>query len=144
MNKSKRTRKYERRLRQKWISMHNRCKYGKGNYGKLGIDVCDEWCGEEGFERFYDWSINNGFENDLVLDRENTYKSYSPDNCRWVTQLTNNQNKTNTVFVLVNGKRMPLTEYCRDSGEEPLKIYNRIYRRLRRGWTIDQALEVKA
>ncbi len=39
-------------------------------YYERGISVCDEWLSEHGFEKFYDWSIQNGYHDDLTLDRE--------------------------------------------------------------------------
>lgn len=55
------------------------------NYGGKGIFICDEWLGENGFANFYEWSIKNGYSDNLTIDRINANKNYEPSNCRWVT-----------------------------------------------------------
>lgn len=117
-------------LRSRWLSMHKRCLYGRGNYGKLGITVCKEWSGDNGFENFAEWSLKNGFSSNLMIDRKDTYGPYSPDNCRWITKKENNRNKTTTVFVLVDGVKTPLTQYCENRGLDK-KGYARLYYRVR-------------
>jgi len=37
------------------------------DYGGRGITICKEW--EDDFMNFYNWSINNGYQEDLELDR---------------------------------------------------------------------------
>lgn len=80
--------------------MHSRCEYKKhhkySNYGGRGIMVCKEWEDtDEGLINFYNWSIENGYEDGLQLDRYDNYKGYSPENCRWVTISMNNFNRRN-------------------------------------------------
>ena len=65
----------------------NFCEYH--NYGGKGISVCDEWSGEDGFKNFYEWSINNGYSDELTIDRIDSNKNYCPENCRWVTKSEN-------------------------------------------------------
>ena len=70
-------------------------------YGGRGIKICDEWIEKKkGFSRFYNWSINNGYElkqvdgrNTITIDRIDVNKGYSPDNCRWVANITQSRNK---------------------------------------------------
>ena len=50
------------------------------NYGGRGITVCDEW--KEDFMAFYEWSMQNGYADNLTLDIKDNDKGYSPDNCR--------------------------------------------------------------
>ena len=78
-----------------WTEMKRRC-YDKKRmcykyYGGRGITVCDGWISD--FGAFYDWAINNGYEEWLTLDRTNNDGNYKPSNCRFVTQAVNNQNK---------------------------------------------------
>lgn len=55
------------------------------NYGGRGIQICDEWLGENGFNNFYQWSIKNNYQEGLSIDRENIDGNYEPNNCRWIT-----------------------------------------------------------
>jgi hypothetical protein len=59
-------------------------------YGAKGIALCKEW---NDFKQFYDWSIKNGYKEDLQIDRIDNEGNYEPNNCRWTTASANNQNK---------------------------------------------------
>lgn len=81
-------------------SMKQRC-YNKNSenycyYGKLGVSICDEWKGENGFENFYNWAIKNGYNDELSIDRINPYGNYEPSNCRWADAITQARNKRNS------------------------------------------------
>lgn len=75
-----------KRLKSIWKNMRNRCnnpnyeKYHK--YGGAGIKITPEW---DDFDTFVKWSLNNGYTQELSLDRKNGLENYSPNNCRWVT-----------------------------------------------------------
>lgn len=80
-----------------WGLMKRRC-YSKNNdnydsYGGRGIRVCDEWLGPDGFINFYNWSIQNGYRDDLQIDRINNDGDYTPENCRWTTNKVNMRNR---------------------------------------------------
>lgn len=81
-----------------WESMKTRCynpkhKYYK-NYGARGIGVCEQW--KNSFTAFMNWSNENGFQENLELDRIENNKGYSPDNCRYVTHEVNCRNQRTT------------------------------------------------
>lgn len=79
------------------------------NYGGRDIKICDEWLSD--FKAFYDWAINNGWENGLQIDRKNNNKNYSPDNCRFVTNLKNCQNtRKSMIWVIEDKKYNSITE----------------------------------
>ena len=118
-----------------WLGMMSRC-YAEYNtrykiYGEKGITVCDEWRGKEGFINFYTWSINNGYReekasngrNVLTIDRIDNDKGYSPDNCRWVTNLQQANNKSTNKKIDYNGETHTISEWSR--------IYNIKYATLR-------------
>ncbi|WHL30188.1 hypothetical protein QJS63_28520 [Pseudomonas juntendi] len=45
-----------------------------------GVTLCDEWMR---FEPFMEWSLANGYTDQLTLDRIESSKGYCPDNCRY-------------------------------------------------------------
>ena len=45
---------------------------------KEGIAICEEW--RNSFIEFYNWSINNGYSDDLSIDRINNNGNYEPSN----------------------------------------------------------------
>lgn len=70
------------------------------NYGGRGITICDEWLGEHGFENFYNWAMESGYDesksrSEQSIDRINANGNYEPDNCRWADSYTQAHNKQN-------------------------------------------------
>lgn len=78
------------------------------NYGGRGITVCTEW---DSFEPFLEWSLLNGWEDGIELDRVDNDKGYSPDNCRWTTRKENINNRRKTILIEANGRCLPRTEW---------------------------------
>ena len=72
----------KRRIYGIWNQMKRRCSDKNNssykNYGAKGIEVCKVW--EESFESFYLWALNNGYKDDLTIDRINSTKNYEPNN----------------------------------------------------------------
>ena len=52
-------------------------------YGCKGIKVCNEW--NNAFLPFKEWAYDNGYKERLTLDRIDSTKDYTPDNCRWAS-----------------------------------------------------------
>ena len=93
------TKGYHReRLHSIWHGMKNRCLNPKTpffkNYGGRGISICDDWLNN--FDRFYKWALENGYKENLTIDRIDNDKGYYPLNCRWATykQQRANQRKS--------------------------------------------------
>ena len=104
-------------------------------YGARGIRVCDEW--KRGFISFYNWAMNNGYQDNLTIDRIDVNGNYEPDNCRWTDMKTQVRNRRNTIKLTYKGETKPLAEWC-----EILNLnYDTIKRRLYRGWDVARALE---
>lgn len=106
------------RLYTIWNGMKGRC-YVKTqgeykHYGAKGIKVCDEWRFD--FMAFYNWSINNGYAEHLSLDRIDYCGNYEPNNCRWVTNLQQGNNRSNNVNLTNNGETHTISEWSRIIG----------------------------
>lgn len=130
------------RLHRIWHSMYCRCYYPTTNqyknYGGKGIKVCEEWKHIEGFVNFYNWAKKNGYEENLTLDRIDNNKDYCPSNCRWITLKQQSNHRTNNVYYTFNGETKTSKQWC--------EIFNisqtTLLDRLKRGWTLEQALTI--
>ena len=83
--------KYKTRIYHIWGNMKYRCNTPScsayHNYGGKGVKVCDEWNNvENGFINFYNWAMDNGYKDNLTIDRIDSNGNYEPNNCRWVTK----------------------------------------------------------
>lgn len=114
---------------RRWSHMKERCNrpsnIGYKDYGGRGITVCEEW--QNDFVAFYEWSIANGYADNLQLDRRDNSKGYSPDNCRYVEPKVNYNNKRDNTIVNYNGVTRTAAEWSRKIGVSAETFLNRIY-----------------
>lgn len=61
------------------------------NYGGRGIGICDEWLND--FASFESWALDNGYEDNLSIDRIDVNGGYEPGNCRWADAKTQARNR---------------------------------------------------
>lgn len=118
---------HNKRIYRCWDDMIKRCYNPKCNgyhiYGGRGIKVCDEW---RTFQNFYDWAKENGYTDELTLDRIDNDGNYEPSNCRWATVKFQNRNKRNNVYVTYKGEKKCLMEWSETLGikYEPMRKRN--------------------
>lgn len=125
-----------------WVGMKNRCyninsTYYK-NYGGRGITICDDW--HYDFISFYNWSIANGYSDDLSIDRIDVNGNYEPSNCRWVTDKVQGRNRRNNIYITYNDVTKTLAEWAELTGINYNTLYHRIHYY---GWSIEKAFETK-
>ncbi len=103
-------------------------------YGHRNIVVCDEWLND--FMNFYNWAINNGYKDNLTIDRIDVNGNYEPSNCRWVDMKTQQNNKRNNIILTYNGKTQTLTQWVNELDLEYSTVKGRHYR----GWSDKECL----
>lgn len=54
------------------------------DFGGKGIKICDEWLNDSSL--FYEWAIEKGYADDMVLRRFDYDEDYTPQNCYWETK----------------------------------------------------------
>ena len=85
---------------------------------------------------FYTWAMNNGYSDNLSIERINVNGNYEPNNCTWITISEQSQNKTNNIVLTFNGKTNILSEWCKI-----LNInYNMARKRYKSGLSVDKIL----
>ena len=99
------------RIYEIWHGMKNRCDNGNKNYGGRGITVCNEW--KNSFDTFYEWALNNGYNETLTIDRIDVNGNYCPENCRWATITEQQNNKRTNVIIEYNGVSHTVSEWAK-------------------------------
>lgn len=120
------------RLFRIWKGMKRRCYDLKDQhyylYGGRGIDICEEW--RDDVFAFREWALSNGYSDNLTIDRIDSDKGYSPDNCRWATVEEQNNHlqprwtfkpkqkyvKKKVVTWEINGVKKSINEWCEEYG----------------------------
>ncbi len=95
-----------KRIKRIYQGMRDRC-YNLNNksyrwYGEKGIRICDEWMNNP--KSFESWALNNGYEDNLTIDRLEEDKDYCPENCAWITGEDNTKYKSTTSLIDVDNE----------------------------------------
>lgn len=122
-----------------WMDMRSRCAdLNNPNYGGRGIKVCDEW--SDDFQAFYEWAMDNGYTDELTIDRIDNEKGYSPENCRWANAETQANNKRNNIYIEYKGKTQTIPQWSRELGIKNSLLRGRYYR----GWSAEDIFTIPA
>lgn len=118
-----------------WVGLRDRCNNIKNAdyaiYGGRGISYDPRW---DSFETFY--SEMGEPPANHSIDRIKNDGNYSKTNCRWASALTQARNSSQATPVTIDGRTMLLMDWAKECGLKPAAISNRI----RRGWTIEEAV----
>lgn len=130
--------KYNTRIYRIWNKMKGRCNNKRNThydcYGGRGIRVCDEWLND--FQKFYKWSVENEYNNNLTIDRIDVDGNYEPNNCRWVSMKVQANNRRTNAQIEFNGKTQNIAKWAEELGINKRTLSNRF----ERGWTLQRAL----
>lgn len=128
----------ETRLYHIWCGLKARCNNPNSpkyhSYGARGISVCEEWMHD--FDAFRTWALNNGYSDNLSIDRIDNDGNYEPGNCRWATGIEQSNNTSKNIRHEFNGKMLTAHEIAIETGYPLTRLRNR----LRYGWTVEEAL----
>lgn len=124
---------------QAWSNMKRRCndKANKeyANYGGRGITYCDEW---ETFEGF--WAdMQEGYSDELTIDRIDVNGNYCKENCKWSTSFEQANNTTASRHYDFDGGKYTVAQIAQMTGVDKELMRSRI----QRGVPIEETLEPK-
>jgi len=96
------------RIGEIFTLMTRRC-YNPNNkdykwYGGKGIQICDEWRNSP--SAFEEWALQNGYNDELTIDRINPDKDYCPENCQWIPRADNTRKAGAVTWITVDGKTL--------------------------------------
>jgi hypothetical protein len=121
-----------------WRNIKGRC-YDESdnqyhNYGAKGIKMSDEWLTFENFMNdMYDSYVKHSeihTEYNTTIERYDTTKNYSKDNCCWKTQQEQARNRNDNISVEVNGV---IYNTIKELAEAYNLSYQMVYERHRKG-----------
>lgn len=129
-----------------WSTIIDRCENPKNrrykSYGAKGIYLCTEW--RTDFKKFYDWAMEKGWKRGMHVDKDIIprklgieAKVYSPEMCSIVTRTDNINCTSSNKYIIYNGQEKTVAQWAKIKNINPFIIY----KRLRRGWSVKDAIE---
>jgi len=104
------------------------------HYGGRGISYCVKWKSFEGF-----WEdMQDGYSDNLTIDRKDTDQGYCKDNCRWVDLKTQENNRTNNRILEYQGSSYTMMQLCEKLGLN----YNSVNNRIQKGMSVEEAINI--
>lgn len=106
-------------------------------YGGKGVYIASVWYtpgvpGNPGFVAFYNWAITHGYRKGLTIERKDVNGPYSPENCTWVDNKTQQNNKTSNMHINDGEEVLTYAQF-----EEKYKLITRfVSSRVETGWDL--------
>ena len=135
------------RIYQTFRHMINRCYDTKNksykDYGARKILVCNEWNPNvvgitNAFLNFKNWAKNNGYTDELTIERINNNGNYEPNNCKWIPQSEQAKNKRNVKLYSLFNEIKTLIDWTKDYRCKC--NYDNLRYRMRKNWNFEEAL----
>jgi hypothetical protein len=125
------------RLFKIWQGIHKRCENANASnyylYGARGITVCKEW---SNYVEFAKWAKENGYNDNLSIERINVNGNYCPENCKWATRKEQANNTRANHYLTYQNQTHTISEWADITGIK----YGTLNSRIQRGWDIDRAI----
>lgn len=126
------------RLDDIYFEMKRRCyddrKPKYKDYGARGIRICDEWLNDK--TKFFDWAMENGYKENLTIDRIDIDGNYEPSNCKWSTQKEQANNRRTNINITYKGKTQTVMQWAEELNLNPKPMYKRYHA----GWSVEEIL----
>jgi hypothetical protein len=109
-----------------WRSMKVRCERPSERLARwyTGISYDPKWKFFQGF-----WEdMKNEYADGLTLDRIDSSKNYSKENCRWATMKEQSRNRKDTIFLPYMNQMLCVTDFAEKVGIKRTLLYQRIER----------------
>lgn len=110
-----------------WACMKDRCNNpgasGYQSYGGAGVKVCEIW--QTSFNQFL---ADMGYKPSPKhsIDRIDSSKDYSPENCRWATKSTQANNRKSNINITAFEQTHTVAEWAEITGIHRSIIYQRL------------------
>jgi len=103
-------------------------------YGGAGITLCPKWLDFDAFvSDMGDRPVGK------TLDRIDTTKSYTKDNCRWATHSEQQSNRKCAMLLTYNGITKNAREWSKDLNLAPGTVWMRI----KYGWSVEKSVTTR-
>ena len=91
---------------------YNKNRWNYQYYGARGIKICDEW--KNNYQAFKKWALENGYQDNLSIDRIDVNGNYCPENCRWTTDKEQKNNTRRNHYITYNGKTQSMSKWAEE------------------------------
>lgn len=126
----------KKRIYNCWHGMKQRClnknNPGFKHYGGRGISICKAW---EDASGFIEWALNNGYSDDLSIERKNNDGDYEPSNCIWIKQPQQLRNTRSTIKITYNGITL-----CRKDWAKKIGLSDPAFQKRLKKYSIQKAI----
>lgn len=122
-----------------WSRLKQRCNGANikdiRNYTSRKINYDPRW---EKFDNFYS-DMGNGYKDNLSIDRIDNLKGYYKENCRWATNIEQQNNRRDNVIFLYEGEKLTMKQFS-----DKLGLKYRIVRTLKdKGMTVGEIIKAE-